>query len=81
MRRPPTFGGFQAVERTVWPFGEAQTATSSSWALAPAPQLFQHMHDGPLPWEPVACGGKGCPAERHDSFDARANESCKPSLP
>eukprot|EP00969_Alexandrium_andersonii_P265486 11732358-Alexandrium_andersonii.AAC.1 len=37
--RPQSFGRFQALEWTVRPFGAAQTAASSNWALAPDPIL------------------------------------------
>eukprot|EP00969_Alexandrium_andersonii_P011406 496108-Alexandrium_andersonii.AAC.1 len=37
--RCSTVGGFLAFGRTVRVFGEAQTATSSSWASAPHPVL------------------------------------------
>eukprot|EP00969_Alexandrium_andersonii_P093907 4148141-Alexandrium_andersonii.AAC.1 len=35
----PPFGGFQALEIIVLPFGEASVAASSSRALAPEPML------------------------------------------
>eukprot|EP00969_Alexandrium_andersonii_P019162 836767-Alexandrium_andersonii.AAC.1 len=37
--RASKFGGFNAFGRIRWPFGEALTAGSSSWALAPDPSF------------------------------------------
>eukprot|EP00969_Alexandrium_andersonii_P368065 15472071-Alexandrium_andersonii.AAC.1 len=53
----PTFGGSQILKMTARPFGQAQTATSSSWALA-----HNCVCHGSNVWRPLRVYNKGLKA-------------------